>query len=848
VVLLLAVACWLPYFPGTVRPFHDSAYVYECFHYLYNGLVCNGEFARWAPYGNYGTQTDLYQTGLHPTAYTLGLLGLLFHVKNTLVLFKASILVNEALLAFGLYLLGGELYRLRLTRLLIAVTGVLSVSWLQQSLLNLGVFYLLPLTMYFLVRFFKTGRAANLGLAALVEICSNAAGVPYFAPLKGLVLLVFAVPLCFQYQGTRLRVAIRTLLTRKTLLHPCLWAAALAAAVAVCYLAGIQENLVVLSPGRDPTTGHVTLDTFLNYGRLTVATTLAGFVTGGISHADNTYYVGLLPLAMTAYALVTQKDKAFLGIICAFAMLFWLSLGGTFATAVYYLPGLALFRHVGLVFGLGSLLLLLASGYGIDRLAGVMSESAVAPPPRLAKRLAWLGLVAGLIFLDFWNCRRPNDGDVLFLHPAWKPFFAFRLLVYAAAIVALVGLWLARRQRQPWALVVHFINNVTVTCSSRRVGQDRTASAGPPLLGGKHDMVGRRSLRDLVPPYSLGFWLARRQRLALVPALLLGVPFLLDMGSFRAQVLWTMPAGYPLAGVAEESSPGVFQVAAVPYQTHRRQQPPAGPAAVRFETMTQPVPPFPDGHHSVLYGFSGWDPCVPDYKTDYLSAGVFEMLRARGGEPTAWLAKSLPPDDEALEKLLGGGMPKLRLVRRVQVARTAEEARGLFAALPDPTSTTVLLCEDPQVVGSSKLDGREPAGSVEVQAFSSNRLDVRTVVEGKDPAWLVYADAWHPGWKATVDGRPVPVVRANLGFKAVQIESGMHDVRWQFDPRRRTCVAWCFALLETLFGSTLCCALAVAVARDLRPFIPTRSASEEISYGPRLRFGLVSSSTSQLPT
>ena len=615
-VLLLTIACWSPYFPDTVRPIHDSAYVYECFHYFYNELFCNGEFPSWAPYGNYGTQTDIYQNGIHPTAYVVGLLGLVLHVKSTLVLLKVSILLNEALLAFGLYLLGGELYRLRLTRLLISAAGVLSVSWLQQSFLNLGVFYLLPLTMYFLVRFFKTGHVATLGLAGLVELCSIPTGVPYFAPLKGLILLVFAVPLCLQHPQ-----AIRGLLTRKGLLHPCLWIAALAAAVIACFMAGMQEKLVLLSPQRDPLTAKVTLDTFLNYGRLPVATTLAGFVTGGMPNADNTYYVGLLPLAMAAYALVSQKDNAFLGILCAFGMLFWLSLGGTFASAVYYLPGMKLFRHIGLVFGLGSLLLLLASGYGIDRLAGVMSGSAVAPPPRLGKRLAWLGLVAGLVLLDFWSCRRPNDGDVMFLRSAWKPFFAFRLLIYAAAILTLLGLWLARRQRKPSALI---------------------------------------------------------------PALLLGVPFLLDMGSFRVQVLLTMPAPG-----AEKLAPGVFQVAAVPYRSHRSQQPPAGLAEARFQVMTQPVPPCFDGRHTILYGFSGWDPCVPACKTDYLSSAVFEMLRARGCKPTAWLSSSLPLD-ETLNKLLGGDLPKLRLIRQVKVARTAEEARSRFAGVPEVSGSVPL--------------------------------------------------------------------------------------------------------------------------------------------------------------
>ena len=333
------------------------------------------------------------------------------------------------------------------------------------------------------------------------------------------------------------------------------------AAVVVCYMSGIRENLVLLSPKRDPFTARVTLDTFLNYGRPTMATMFAGLVTGGIPNADNTYYVGLLPLAMAAYALVTEKDGAFLGIICAFGMLFWLSLGGVFASAFYYLPGMVLFRHIALVFGLAGMLLLLAAGYGIDRLAGVMSGSEVAPPPRLGSRLAWLGLVAGLMLLDFRTCWRPNDGDVMFLHPAWKQFFAFRLLVYATAVLALLGAYTIRR---------------------------------------------------------------RRKASALVPALLLGFPFMLDMGSFRAEVLLAMPT----LG-AEKPLPGVFEVAAIPYQTHRSQEPPAGLAQARIQVLTQPVEPLYDGHHTILYGFSGWDPYLPAYKTDFISSGVFEMLRAR---------------------------------------------------------------------------------------------------------------------------------------------------------------------------------------------------------------------------
>ena len=147
------------------------------------------------------------------------------------------------------------------------------------------------------------------------------------------------------------------------------------------------------------------------------------------------------------------------------------------------------------------------------------------------------------MLLDFLTYRRPNDGDVLFLHPTWKPFFAFRLLIYAAAVLALVGLYLARR---PW------------------------------------------------------------KPMALAPALFLGVPFLFDMGSFRAQVFLTMPT---LA--AEELLPGVFEVAPLPYQPYRRQQPPAGLGLRRIQVLTQSVALAPTGTTRSSMDFPDGIPMCP---------------------------------------------------------------------------------------------------------------------------------------------------------------------------------------------------------------------------------------------
>ncbi|MBI1952976.1 MAG: hypothetical protein HYS41_02510, partial [Candidatus Omnitrophica bacterium] len=46
-----------------------------------------------------------------------------------------------------------------------------------------------------------------------------------------------------------------------------------------------------------------------------------------------------------------------------------------------------------------------------------------------------------------------------------------------------------------------------------------------------------------------------------------------------------------------------------------------------------------------------------------------------------------------------------------------------------------------------------------------------------------YSDVWHPFWKAKVNGRPVPVARANLAYKAVPILPGENRVHFFFESK-----------------------------------------------------------------
>src|SRR5207245_9800362 len=48
---------------------------------------------------------------------------------------------------------------------------------------------------------------------------------------------------------------------------------------------------------------------------------------------------------------------------------------------------------------------------------------------------------------------------------------------------------------------------------------------------------------------------------------------------------------------------------------------------------------------------------------------------------------------------------------------------------------------------------------------------------------LVLSDQWYPGWTATVDGRPAPILRVDLALRGVELGPGGHTVEFRYQPR-----------------------------------------------------------------
>ena len=65
--------------------------------------------------------------------------------------------------------------------------------------------------------------------------------------------------------------------------------------------------------------------------------------------------------------------------------------------------------------------------------------------------------------------------------------------------------------------------------------------------------------------------------------------------------------------------------------------------------------------------------------------------------------------------------------------------------------------------------------------FTAQRVDIE--VETSGPSLVVVAQTWYHNWRAYVDGRPAPLLRANHAFQAIQVPAGRHSIRLVYEDR-----------------------------------------------------------------
>lgn len=127
-------------------------------------------------------------------------------------------------------------------------------------------------------------------------------------------------------------------------------------------------------------------------------------------------------------------------------------------------------------------------------------------------------------------------------------------------------------------------------------------------------------------------------------------------------------------------------------------------------------------------------------------------------------------------------LPRAFIASQAQVTEDDAEAVALMMKPGFDPAQQVILAAASSAKGSEAPSG---AGTVpppvEVLLYDPERVELRASLSV--PGYLVLTDAYYPGWQAEVDGRAVPILRADVYFRAVELDAGEHTVTFQYSPQ-----------------------------------------------------------------
>jgi hypothetical protein len=142
--------------------------------------------------------------------------------------------------------------------------------------------------------------------------------------------------------------------------------------------------------------------------------------------------------------------------------------------------------------------------------------------------------------------------------------------------------------------------------------------------------------------------------------------------------------------------------------------------------------------------------------------------------------------------------------------RTYAVGEARFAEGEDALATLVAPDFDPWrevILAEGPARGRpaEPVGPFSGRSLmvESGADHVLLEAELSQAGYVVLVDGYDPGWRATVDGRSVPVLRANVGFRAVAVPRGHHVIEYRYRPPS-VAVGLGISGLTLLLGLGLC--------------------------------------------
>ncbi|HWP47884.1 MAG TPA: YfhO family protein [Candidatus Limnocylindrales bacterium] len=155
-------------------------------------------------------------------------------------------------------------------------------------------------------------------------------------------------------------------------------------------------------------------------------------------------------------------------------------------------------------------------------------------------------------------------------------------------------------------------------------------------------------------------------------------------------------------------------------------------------------------------------------------------------------------------------LPRAYIVPRSRTVKKGVEALNTFIRDDFDPQEEVVLLEEGREAGSQKQEAKresrisssllpssdyerrdpyappesswkEPfASQAHVIDYSPTRATIET--ETSQGGYLVFADSYYPGWRASVDGQKREILRVNYILRAVTLEPGVHTIQFKYEP------------------------------------------------------------------
>ncbi len=124
-----------------------------------------------------------------------------------------------------------------------------------------------------------------------------------------------------------------------------------------------------------------------------------------------------------------------------------------------------------------------------------------------------------------------------------------------------------------------------------------------------------------------------------------------------------------------------------------------------------------------------------------------------------------------------GALPRAKLYSKWEVIPETTNALARLAAKDFDPAASVVLASKPSVEAAPA--GGE-AGTVQIESYSPRRITLSA--DAKTPAVLLLNDHFDPNWKATLDGQPAEILKANHLMRGLALTPGAHKIEFALRP------------------------------------------------------------------